>query len=254
MNDLNAPSKSVIAEEDQNIAVRDNNANLSSEWQNGESSIREGCAVVILLKAFRDTEAGTLTLTELSQIKTPDNLPLMMLSLGWDALLRVASDHGGTMDPWHIRKEFRCIDTANQCNLEIYHDFTVIEAVGRAACHDTMTDEQYNTWFTQYSEQQTQIINNQIQHRLGLNTTDQNDPAAVQEAQLIANKVLEYINNGVANPFALAEIRSMFQAGSSAGTLDMSHMKDLLEEMSETFTDHFVMDHFKRVLLEIERN
>jgi hypothetical protein len=156
------------------------------------------------------------------------------------------------MDPWHLRKRFCSINTIDQCDLDIYKEFKAIESDRKATRHNIMSNEEYDTWLDQYTAKQAEIVKNQVEYRLGLHTTDQNNAAIIQEAQKIANKILEYVNNGVANPFAVAEIRNMFHAGSGASTFEMSRMKDLLDEMSATITDPFVMDQFKGVLLEIE--
>jgi hypothetical protein len=209
-------------------------------------------ARLLLFKAFGCSEGRTLTLAELSQINTPDNIPLMMLSVGWSALLHVGTDYNYAMDPWHLRDEYRDIDIKSQSDRDIYHRIEEIYEASKRVDkkHQGMTAEEGKAWAIQWKKQQATIVKNEIEHRLGLNTTSHFNGAVTQEAQRIGQKVLEYVNNGVANPFALDEIRTMFEAAGSAGSFEMSDMRALLEEMSGSIPDPFVFDQFKNVLLE----
>jgi hypothetical protein len=249
-------ANSTSALQSQSILEAGSELHISSwaqeKWAQGH---QKKVACLLLLKAFHCNRARTLTLAELSQVMTPDNVPLMMLSVGWSALLRVGTDWDNTMDPWHLRDEYRGIIIHSRCDSDIYHQFEELcEAKWFKARHDkSMTADEKKAWRAQWTGQQAAVVENHIQVRLGLNTTSQSNAAVVQEAQKIGQKVLEYVTNGVVNPFALDEIRTMFQDGSTAGKFEMSRMRDILEEMSESIADPFVFDQFKSVLLETVR-
>jgi hypothetical protein len=82
MADPVTASPSQILKEDDSRLGFGNHATLVGEWNNGDPTKKEDYAVVMLLKAFLTAEGGFLTLAEISKINTPDNVPLMMLSLG----------------------------------------------------------------------------------------------------------------------------------------------------------------------------